>query len=289
MNGEINMKLFYIPATEHLKNSINLPIGDCEFKTFSDGELFVKVSEDVSNKEVWVVAATNPPSHNLLQTLLLLNALQRESAKINLLFTYFGYARQDKPEKGEAASAEYVCGLFTQFDLNKIIIIHAHSSKMKNYLDFQNIIPYPLFDEHAEIVDAIAAPDKGATTLANTIAKNCEKTEILIEKIRPAKEQVRTTKITGDATGKSVLIVDDMISTGNTILGAANVLKEHGATSISVMATHNLMTQESLNRIDQSIIQKVYVTNTIEPSINSKEVTIIDIGPFIEKMILKES
>ncbi len=285
MRAGINMRLFYTPSTQHLQSSINLPAGTVEYKTFSDGELFVKINEEVKGEEVWVIAATNPPARNLLQTLLLLNALQRESVKINLLFTYFAYARQDKPESGEAASAQYICELFANFTLNKTIIIHAHSNQLKNYLDFENVIPYPLFDKQVINFDVIAAPDKGASELAQTIAKQCDKELVLIEKERPEKEQVRTKKITGDVAGKSVLIVDDMISTGNTIISAANMLKEYGATSISVMATHNLMNKDSLKRIDESIIEKVFVTNTIESKIASRKIEVVNVGPFIEKMI----
>ena len=285
MRAGINMKLFYTPSTQHLQSSINLPAGAVEYKTFSDGELFVKINEDLKGEEVWVIAATNPPARNLLQTLLLLNALQRESAKINLLFTYFGYARQDKPESGEAASAQYICELFANFSLNKTLIIHAHSAQLKNYLDFKSIIPYQLFDDQAKNFDAVAAPDKGASELAQTIAQQCDKGLILIEKERPAKEQVRTTKITGDVAGKSVLIVDDMISTGKTIISAANMLKKHEAKSVSVMATHDLMNKDSLKRVDESIINKVYVTNTIESKGSSNKLEIINVGPFLERVI----
>lgn len=289
MNGIMNMKVFYTPTTEHLQNSINIPIGAVEFKTFSDGELFVKVNEDVRGKEVWVIAATNPPAKNLLQSLLLLNTLQRAGATINLLFIYFSYLRQDKPETGEAASGQYMCELFNVFPLKKIIIIHAHSKYLKDYLDFESIIPYSLFDKQAQNFDVIAAPDKGASELGQTIATQCDKGAVLIEKVRPKKEQVRTTTITGDVAGKSILIVDDMISTGNTIISAASLLKEHGATSISVMATHNLMNQDSAKRIEESIIEKVFVTNTIASKVTSRKIEVVNIGPFIEKVIKEHS
>ncbi|MEX0672060.1 MAG: ribose-phosphate diphosphokinase [Candidatus Babeliales bacterium] len=282
------IKVFYTTSTHHLQSSIDLPIGLVEFKVFSDGELFVGINEEVRNEEVWVVAATNPPAKNILQTLLLLNALQRAGARINLLFTYFGYARQDKPEPGEAGSGQYIAELFNQFKLNKILIIHAHSPRLEQYLPFKSIMPYQLFNAPAHHVDAIASPDKGAWPLAQKIAQDCDKPVILIEKIRPKKEEVRTVKIMGEAKGKSILIVDDMISTGNTILHAATLLKEHGATSISVMATHNLMHQETIQRLDETDITRIFITNTIASRNQSPKITTIDIGPYI-KTIIKES
>ncbi len=283
------MKIFYTPSTSHLQTSINLPIGSVEFKTFSDGELFVKVNEEVNNQSVWVIAATNPPAKNLLQTMLLLNALQEAGAKINLLFTYFGYARQDKVSHGEAASAQLFCELFGSFNLESVEIIHVHSLQLKNYLNFENIIAYPLFEHIGKNFDAICAPDKGAASFATNVAKKIDKSEILIEKTRPKKETVKTANISGDTDGKSVLIVDDMISTGNTIINAANLLREHGATSISVMATHNLMNQKSVDAIEQSVIEKVYVTNTIQSAVESDKIEVIDIGQFIEKRVKEES
>ncbi len=135
------IKIFYTPATQHLAPSIGLPTGVAEFKTFSDGELFVKVADDVANQTVWLIAATNPPADNLLQTLFLINALQRAGARVKLLFTYFGYARQDKPGQGEAATAQLICQIFKNFAVEDIFVIHMHSSALKEFLSFETIIP----------------------------------------------------------------------------------------------------------------------------------------------------
>jgi ribose-phosphate pyrophosphokinase len=281
------MKLFYTSSTEHLQEYIDLPIGMMTIKTFSDGELFIAIDEDVSNKEVWVIASTNPPAKNMLETILILNALQRAGASINLLLTYFGYARQDKPESGEAASGQYFAQLFQHFNLQSVSIIHMHSTLLQTYLTYTNEIPYAIFEAQAIDYDVVAIPDKGAYAFGQKVADQCKKELILLEKFRPAKEQVKTVKLIGNVANKSVLIVDDMISTGNTVMHAAVNLKEHGATKIGVMATHNLINQDAMEQLELSPIEKIIVTNTIEPWIISSKLMVIDIGPFIEKIIQK--
>ena len=167
-------------------------------------------------------------------------------------------------------------------------MIHMHSSALKEFLSFENIIPYPLFWPVAQQTDAVAAPDKGAGELAHTIAEQEKKEVIYIEKQRPEKEMVSVVSIDGDANNRSILIVDDMISTGNTVVKATELLQAHGATKVRIMATHNLMTHESIERIQASSIEKVYVTNTIVSDVESEKLEISDIGPFIKEIIKKE-
>ncbi|HVX00080.1 MAG TPA: ribose-phosphate pyrophosphokinase-like domain-containing protein, partial [Candidatus Babeliaceae bacterium] len=120
------MKLFYTSSTEYLRNRISLSSGSYIRKQFSDGELYIKLTENVTNQEVWVIASTYSPSYNLRELFLLLDALERNGATINLFMPYFGYARQDRAQQGEAASAQVIANILKQFRLNSISIIDAH-------------------------------------------------------------------------------------------------------------------------------------------------------------------
>lgn len=154
------MIVFYTRSTQHLHQMLPFEIGKYISKQFSDGEWYVKLEQDIAGKMVWVITATNPPADHLIELWLLLDALQRGGAKINLFFTYFGYARQDRPMLGEASSAQVISSIFTMFSIHKIIILHPHSMLLHNFLTYEAIFPNDLICAIAQNYDAIAAPIK---------------------------------------------------------------------------------------------------------------------------------
>ncbi len=277
------MTLFYTSSVKHLAKKINLHKGKFTIKKFSDGEIYVEVKEKVKNKSVWVLASTNPPGDNLLELLFLLDALKREKAKINLLIPYFGYARQDRRKEGESLSAEVVSNLLKQ--ANKIKIIHVHSPRLKKFLNYDDIIPLKLYYSIITKYDVIVAPDKGSLNLVKRISKKTKIPFALMEKIRPAHEKAVITKIKGKVKNKKAIIIDDMISTGGTVIAASKSLKQAGATEISVIATHGIFAADAIKRIEKSPIKKVYVTNSILQKQHFKNIKVIDLSKFIEDII----
>lgn len=273
------MNLFFTRATEHLIPTMGGDFGAYTFKTFSDGELYVKIESAVSQQSIWVISSTVPPADNSFELYLLLDALQRAGAHTNLLLTYFGYARQDRAQKGEALSAQIMANILNLFDLKKIVVVHPHSQALHNFLEFQAFFPYDFFCSHAKSADLIVAPDKGAESLAQEIGKRVQRNVMVLEKVHPGPELSAIITIPGDVRGKSIIIVDDMITTAGTIAQASHALHKQGARSITVAATHGIFSHNAPDILEQSPIERVFVTNTIAQHLKHPKVTVVDLGP----------
>ena len=275
--------LFYIPSTKHLADNISMPKGTATFGQFSDGEWHVSIHDAVQGKVVWVLAQTGAPADTMIQLLLLCDALQRAGASVKIFISYMGYARQDRPFDGQALSCQVMCDLIERCHPRALHALQLHNPLICSQL-FINHIPYPFFSDCVQNADIIVAPDKGAVMWSKFIAEDTFKQLICIEKHRPEPEQVLM-KISGDVRGKHALIVDDMITTGNTILEAAHLLFEHGALSVRVAATHGLFTGDARAKLEASRIEKIYVTNSLLQKQTSDKITVVDIAPFIEEIM----
>ena len=284
------MTLFYTNSVRHLVEKMDLEKigfirGKYLLKKFSDGEMYVRLEQNVEGERVWVLGSTNPPAENLLELLFLLEALHREKAEINLLIPYFGYARQDRVKTGEAFSGKIVCDLLRKFKPVSISVLHMHSPRLQRYLEYVNVIPFEIFNPIIDTAEIIVAPDKGAFAVAHQIGKEHNLPIVLLEKERPVQEKVVMAKIHGSVKHKKVMIVDDMITTGRTITEAAILLREQGAKEISVVATHGVFTQGAVRRIESSPIKKVYVTNSLPQKHRSKKIKVIDLTDFLERVL----
>jgi ribose-phosphate pyrophosphokinase len=275
--------LFFTRSTEHLAKNMLLPRGMYKLTTFPDGELHVNIEHHAAHKNVWVIAATNAPAEHIIELLLLVDALQRDQATVSLLLTYAGYARQDRAEVGHALAAQVVARGIDLFAYEQIKIVHVHSKKMHDFLDFEDVIPYELYKPIIEHNDIIVAPDKGAHDLAALLGKKCGKPTIFLEKKR-SNGAVTIALSSGDVRGKKVTIIDDMISTGKTVIEASNTLLEHGAQSVDVIATHGLFTAQAVRDLEASPIKNLYVTNTLAQQEHQK-IKVLDVGPFLENLI----
>jgi ribose-phosphate pyrophosphokinase len=286
------MILFSTTQTDYLAAALPFKQGKRTIKRFSDGEIYVKIEEPrehIEHKSIWVLASTSAPADNLIELFFLLDALQRQRARISLLITYFGYERQDRAAPGEALSAEVIARCLQLFALEQIFIIHAHSAALHRFLSFKNIIPVSLVCPIAHQCDGIVAPDQGAHELAQLVTRECVIEPIFVTKMRPAQEHVEVTGVLGDIHDKTVLIIDDIISTGRTIVSVSTKLQELGARDVYVFATHGVFSGNARELIESSpIIKKVYVTNTL-PQKYSPKIEIVTIVPFIEHIIRKET
>ena len=278
------MKLFFTKATRHLAPFFALS-ENAYINTFSDGEQYLKLHTNIERKHTVVITSTIAPAEHIIELLLLLDALQRENAYIHLFFTYFGYARQDKAQKGEALGAQVILNCLKQFNIQSMDIMHVHNPHISQFLIFKNIIPYDFFMQYTPNVDIIIAPDKGAYPLANTIGTHSHKETILLNKIRPVQEKTKVMPIHADLSGKNVLIVDDMISTAETIINISIALKERGVNNIYVAATHGIFSGDAVEKLEESAIQHVFVTNTINQEKQSSKISVMNIAPFIQNII----
>ncbi len=278
--------IFSTRQCNHIAEDLPFKKGRLLLKQFSDGELLVKIEEDVRDKIVWVIGSTAVPAENTIELMLLLDALQRAQARIYLVLTYFGYARQDRTSKGESLGSALFSTFLKSFNLEKIFIIHAHSPALHSFLDFENVIPVSLFCTPASGKDRIAAPDQGAYELAEAIAKTCNLGFITVTKMRPAHEAVEVTGVHNNIHQKRILIVDDIISTANTLISVAHILKDLGAHSIQAAATHGVFADGARERLQGSdLFEKVYVTDTLPQPPGYPKIVVLPIAPFIKKLI----
>lgn len=278
------MRLFYTKSVEHLARKIKLKKGKFIISTFPDREIYVKINEKVKNRRVAVLAATNPPAENLLELMFLLDTLQRGGAKINLFLTYFGYARQDRAEEGEAFTGKLICSWLRDFKVKKIKVLHMHSPRLKKFLKFEEVIPYQFFSSRIAKNDVVVAPDLGALKLAQKLSKikRCPMAVITKKRING---KVQLLSLRGNVKGKRVVIVDDMVSTGSTVIKAAELLKQKGAKEVRVMATHGVFAGDAVRKLENSPISKIYITNSLPQKIKSKKIEVVDASNFLEKQI----
>lgn len=280
------MKIFYTRTCSHLLSSIGYQ-APSSVTTFSDGELLVTVHEDVAQNDVWVIASTPSPAESIIELLLLLDTLQRMKAKIHLLITYFGYARQDYILPGQALSVQVLFNCLKQYTLKECIIVHIHNVAVERFFQFTPLLLLDFFQHCARNIDCIVAPDKGAADLATTIAGLVKKEFIVMNKIRASAEHIETLEFDGDVRDKKILIVDDMITTAGTIVRAASLLKSRGAQTVYGAATHGIFSDEAITKIEKSDLDRVYVTNTLAQQHTSDMITVFDIGATLLQTIMR--
>jgi ribose-phosphate pyrophosphokinase len=274
------MILFSTMSSRHIAERCAMRLGACTVKHFSDGELFVRIDEDVHSQDVWVLASTQTPADNLLELFFLLDALQTAGARIHLFISYFSYARQVVTAQGQARSAQVISSFFSQFALKQIIILHAHDSRVHDLLSYHDVYATNFFCNAAQGYDAIVAPDKGAYIWAQEIAKHCGKEIIALTKTR-FDEQVKIITVEGAVDGKRLLIVDDIVSTGYTLIEAAQVLKNAGATSVAAAVTHGVFSAGAVERLEKSILESITVTNSIKQPVRGGKTKVEDISAVI--------
>lgn len=288
LKGEL--MIFYTNSVKHLAEKISLKIGKFIIKKFNDGEIYLRIEEDVAGKDVWVLAGTPPPAENFLELFFLLDALNRAGANVNLFFTYFGYARQDRILlSGEPISAEVICNFLKIFRIKNIKILHPHSPLLSNFLNFEKYYPVDIVAPIAKQYDLLVAPDTGAENFICQVANVCNKPFFSFSKMHPAQEEVKIIlpeKFNVDIKEKKVLILDDMISTGKTVVGVCKFLKEFGAKEVDVFATHALFSQKNLIDL-KKYFKNIYVTNSLYREEN--DLKIVDLVPMIENIIKRVS
>lgn len=282
------MIVFYTTPTQQLRIRLPFKRGKSIIARFADGEIHVQLEQlqqKIKENEIWVIAATPAPADNYMELFLLLDALQHAGAQVNLMLTYCGYARQDKDEIGQGVGARVIANALKNFNIKQTFIVHPHSIQLQKFLPHKAIMPYDLFYPIAHKYDVIVAPDHGAQKLAQHISNECDKPFIIVQKKRIAPDHIAIEKIETNIKKKKILIVDDMICTGSTTMTVAAQLKEKGADSIDLMATHGIFAGDAREQLTQSNINHIYVTNSLRQTYASKKITIIDIAPTIQTLI----
>ncbi|MFM7729526.1 MAG: ribose-phosphate pyrophosphokinase [Flavobacteriales bacterium] len=256
---------------QSIAQHLGLDLGNVIIQHFSDGEFQPSIEEMVRGKDVIFVQSTFPPSDNLMELLLLIDAAKRASAKrIVAVIPYFGLARQDRKDKPRVAiGAKLVANLLTAAGVDRVITMDLHAEQIQGFFEvpvdhlYASTIFIPYLKD-LNIPDLlIAAPDTGGTKRANAYAKLLGSDLAICYKQRKVANQVESITVIGDVRGKNVVIVDDMCDTAGTLCKAAEVMMEHGALSVRALCTHPVLSGEAYERIQASALAEVIVSDSI--------------------------
>ncbi len=275
------MKIFFTPSVSHLEPFIPGERGQFKIRKFNDGELLVKLEDHVENEPVTIITATFPPSRHFCELFFLLDTLKQQEAHIHVIFTYFGYERQDHPKPNTARGALVITNCLKQFQLDRITILHPHSHVIKELLPAKYVIPYDLYGSLIKelMIDTIVAPDTGALPACTELAQRSNCKLAFVEKERLGNNQIQPLAVTIPENAGRALIFDDIISTGATIIQAATLLQEQGISEIFALATHSFINELGLQKLCQSPVQHLWISNSVPSHFSSADVSIINIAP----------
>jgi len=270
-----NLKIFAgrnsIDLAKDITKKLNLELGDCDIKTFSDGEIWMRYNENIRGCDVFIVQSTNSPADNLMEMLIMLDAAKRSSAsRVNAVIPYFGYARQDRKDQPRVSiSAKLVANLLQKAGADRVITMDLHAAQIQGFFDIpvDHLYGSAVFLKHfLELgIDnlAVASPDVGGIKMARAYAKRLHADLIVIDKRRPKPNVAEVMNIIGDVKGKNVIIIDDLIDTAGTFVNAVNALKEKGALEVYGACTHPILSGEAIERINKLPLKKLFVSDTI--------------------------
>ena len=272
-----SLKLFSGRANEPLARTISdylgVPLGRVDIAGFPDGELRIKLEEDVRGRDVFIIQPTCGPHSNdsLMELLIFIDCARRASAeRITAVMPYFGYARQDRKDEGRVPiSAKLVANLIATAGADRVLTMDLHAAQIQGFFDIpvDNLYAEPVLSRYYRQQQwqnlVLVSPDVGNAKRAGDYAKRLGAQIAVVDKRRVSGRHVEVSRIVGEVGGKTVLMVDDMVSTAGTVCSAATICKEHGATAIFVGATHGVLCGQAVERIQQAPIDEVVVTDTI--------------------------
>jgi ribose-phosphate pyrophosphokinase len=255
---------------EKIAKKLKMQLGRVELKRFSDGEIWVKYGENIRGCEVFIVQSTNPPSENLLELLIMVDAAKRASAKrITAVIPYFGYSRQDRKDQPRVSiTAKLVANLITVAGADRVMTMDLHAAQIQGFFDipfdhlYGSSIFSGLFDKMKDNL-VVVSPDVGGIKIARSYAKRLHADLVVIDKRRPKPNLAEVVHIIGNVKNKNVLLVDDLIDTGGTFVEAVKALKAQGARNIYGAVTHPVFSDEALKKIEAAALTKLYVSDTI--------------------------
>jgi ribose-phosphate pyrophosphokinase len=266
---------------------IGIKLGEAQVKTFSDGEIQVEISENVRGKDVFVLQSTCAPvNDHLMELLMMIDAFKRSSAqRITAVIPYYGYARQDKKVAPRVPiSAKLVADLLTVAGARRVITMDLHAGQIQGFFDIpvDNLFAAPVLLEHIKKNfrndTVIVSPDAGGVERARAFAKRLHTQLAIIDKRRPAPNKAEAMHVVGDVKGKTAIILDDMVDTAGTLTEAATALKAQGAMEIHACCAHAVLSGPAVDRITESEIKTLVVTNTNPLSETAKRCDKIQVG-----------
>tara|TARA_B100000482_G_scaffold69397_1_gene48696 strand:+ start:52 stop:984 length:933 start_codon:yes stop_codon:yes gene_type:complete len=269
-----------------IASALNEELGAQNIIEFSDGEFEPSFNESIRGADIFIVQSTMPPADNLMELLLMIDAAKRASAyKINAVIPYFGYARQDKKGKPRVPiGAKLIANLLTTAGVDRVLTMDLHADQIQGFFDkpVDHLYSSAVFIPYIQSLNlpnlTIAAPDMGGSNRANTYAKFLNSEMVVCYKQREKANEVGKMMLIGDVTGKDIVIVDDMVDTAGTLTKAAELMKDLGANSVRAICTHGVFSGPAYQRIDDSVLEEIVVTDTIPKDHLSNKINVLSIA-----------
>ena len=260
-----------LPLAEELAQELEQPLCQVTIRRFADGEIFVKIDENVRGQDVFIIQPTNPPAENLLELLILIDAAKRASAaRITAVIPYFGYGRQDRKDQPRVAiSAKLMANVIATAGADRVLGLDFHQHQLQGFFDIpvDHLYAAPVLVQHYREKrlhePVIVAPDVGAAKMARGFAKRLDGSLAIIDKRRPSANIAEVVNVVGEVEGRDCLLVDDMIDTAGTMAEGIGALKRLGARAVYCCASHALLSGPAVDRLAASEVTEVAVTNTI--------------------------
>ncbi|MCR5647298.1 MAG: ribose-phosphate diphosphokinase [Acholeplasmatales bacterium] len=287
-----------VELAQEIADAVGVPLSSCDVLHFADGEINVQINETVRGHNIFVVQPTSAPvNDHLMELLIMCDALKRASAKsINLVIPYYGYSRQDRKARSrQPISAKLVADLLQVAGADRVITMDIHAAQEQGFFDIpvDNFMGLPILsnyvmDKHLDNL-VVVSPDHGGTTRAREFAKVLDTTIAIIDKRRPEPNKAEVMNIIGDVKGKTCLLVDDMCDTCGTLTIGAEALMKAGATEVYAACTHGVLSGPAIERIQNSCIKELIITNTIKLADSKKidKIKVLSVGQLLGHGILR--
>ncbi|UCD25935.1 MAG: ribose-phosphate pyrophosphokinase [Gemmatimonadota bacterium] len=259
------------PLAEEIAANLGKPLCQVTIKRFADGEIFVKIDENVRGQDVFIIQPTSPPAESIVELLILIDAARRASAaRVSAVIPYYGYGRQDRKDQPRVAiSAKLMANVITTAGADRVLAIDFHQHQLQGFFDIpvDHLYAAPVFTQHYRQKrlhkPVVVAPDVGGAKMARGFAKRLDASIAIIDKRRPSANIAEVVNVVGEVTGRDCLLADDLIDTAGTISEAAHALKRLGARKVYACATHALLSGPAVDRLSTAPIEEIAVTNTM--------------------------
>lgn len=282
---------------EEICQYLKIPLGEATAGTFSDGEIMVQINENVRGKDIFVIQSfSNPVNKHIMELLIMIDAFKRASAyRITAVIPYFGYARQDrKVQPRVPITAKLVADLVTASGTNRVLTIDLHVGQIQGFFNIpvDNLFATPVLLEYLKTKNlkdlVVVSPDAGGVERARAFAKKLKASLAIIDKRRGDVNVSEVMNIIGDVKDRDALLLDDMIDTAGTITQGAEAIRKAGAKRIFAASTHGVLSGSAINRLNESVIDEVILTNTYplnDKSNTCKKITILSVAPLLGEAI----
>ncbi len=283
------------PLAEAVCKQLGVDIGDASVEQFADGETSVKVNENIRGADIFVFQPTFAPATHLMELLVMIDAVRRASARrVTAVIPYFGYQRQDRKDQPRVPiTAKLVANLITTAGADRVMTMDLHSAQIQGFFDipFDHLYAAPVLVDHfmrLGLKDMVAiAPDIGSVKMARAYAKRLGVGLAVVDKRRPRPDAVEMMNIIGEVDGKNVVIFDDILSTGSTLVEASRALREAGARDVYAAVTHGVLCGNAIERITDSDVKELVITDSIphDPRTLPKKISVLSVAPLLAEAI----